>query len=384
MLAAANPVYGQYDRSRRPQENIGLPDSLLSRFDLLFIVLDQLDPAIDRHLSEHVIKSHQYRRPGTIMEPEALNQASTLNLDDPAEANQDTPVWQRGGRGTETSRGDGRAGDVLTKDFLKKYIHYAKHRVTPVLSDAAMENISQAYARMRSQQSQRNLPVTARSLETIIRLSSASAKARLSPSVDEEDVEVAVELINFVLFHEIGDPVEGTAVAAAVAAGRRSGEGSASANAGAVEEEKGDEAGSSSSSSSSASSSSLRGRKRLRRGRDAWGSGAGDEEEELDDDDDVDFSGESKRPDRGASAAGAAGAPTQTTLLLEQISAFGVEDFALSALLQHMRGSVVVAVRELAGLEFHVLCEMLTAIEANGKIMFTEGQDAESSNIIVM
>jgi hypothetical protein len=43
-----------------------------------------------------------------------------------------------------------------------------------------------------------------------------------------------------------------------------------------------------------------------------------------------------------------------------------------------------VAVRELAGLEFHILCEMLTAIEANGKIMFTEGQDAESSNIIVM
>jgi DNA replication licensing factor MCM3 len=76
VLAAANPVYGQYDRSRRPQDNIGLPDSLLSRFDLLFIVLDQLDPALDRKLSEHVIKSHQYRRPGTTMEPEQLNQAS--------------------------------------------------------------------------------------------------------------------------------------------------------------------------------------------------------------------------------------------------------------------------------------------------------------------
>jgi DNA replicative helicase MCM subunit Mcm2 (Cdc46/Mcm family) len=92
VLAAANPVYGQYDRSRRPQENIGLPDSLLSRFDLLFIVLDQLDPVLDRHLSVHVIRSHQYRRPGTAMEPEPLNQASSLNLEDPTEAMIDTQV----------------------------------------------------------------------------------------------------------------------------------------------------------------------------------------------------------------------------------------------------------------------------------------------------
>lgn len=64
VVAAANPIYGQYDRREPPQKNIGLPDSLLSRFDLLFIVLDQLDPVLDRRLSEHVIRSHQYRRPG--------------------------------------------------------------------------------------------------------------------------------------------------------------------------------------------------------------------------------------------------------------------------------------------------------------------------------
>jgi hypothetical protein len=58
---------------------------------------------------------------------------------------------------------------------------------------------------MRSKQSQKNLPVTARSLETLIRLASAHAKARLSQAVEEEDVEVAVELMNFVLFHEVGD-----------------------------------------------------------------------------------------------------------------------------------------------------------------------------------
>ena len=58
---------------------------------------------------------------------------------------------------------------------------------------------------MRSKQNQKNLPVTARSLETLIRLSSANAKARLSSSVDDEDVETAIELMNFVLFHEIGN-----------------------------------------------------------------------------------------------------------------------------------------------------------------------------------
>lgn len=54
----------QYDRSLTPTKNIGLPDSLLSRFDLLFIVLDQMDPDIDRQISEHVLRMHRYRSAG--------------------------------------------------------------------------------------------------------------------------------------------------------------------------------------------------------------------------------------------------------------------------------------------------------------------------------
>lgn len=205
VLAAANPIYGNYDKSRRPQENIGLPDSLLSRFDLLFIMLDQLDPSSDRTLSEHVIKCHQFRRPGTIMEPEPFNQTS-LNLDEDNEERV-TNVWQRGGRLGDRAvmQGDGRAGDILSKEFLRKYIFYAKNRlVAPKLSEEAMENISTAYANMRAKQTKQNLPITARSLETIIRLSTAHAKARLSDHVENEDVECAVELMHFVLFHEIG------------------------------------------------------------------------------------------------------------------------------------------------------------------------------------
>ena len=54
-------MFVQYDRSLTPTKNIGLPDSLLSRFDLLFIVLDQMDPDIDRQISEHVLRMHRFR-----------------------------------------------------------------------------------------------------------------------------------------------------------------------------------------------------------------------------------------------------------------------------------------------------------------------------------
>ena len=138
------------------------------------------------------------------MEPEPLDQSSSLYLD-ANEAPKETVVWQRGGRGSEMSRGTGDEGDVLTKDFLRKYIHYARSRVKPVLSAEAMEAISSAYAEMRSKQTPKNLPVTARSLETIIRLASAHAKSRLSSSVEESDVEEVLDIMNFVLFHEIGD-----------------------------------------------------------------------------------------------------------------------------------------------------------------------------------
>ncbi|XP_015876872.1 DNA replication licensing factor MCM3 [Ziziphus jujuba] len=204
VVAAANPIYGTYDRSLTPTKNIGLPDSLLSRFDLLFIVLDQMDPDIDRHISEHVLRMHRYRS--------ELDGGKTT-LDDGSrygtgdEADTITPVFVKYNRtlhGKKTERG--RKRDTLTIEFLKKYIHYAKHRIQPDLTDEASEQIAMAYAELRNAGSNAKtggtLPITARTLETIIRLSTAHAKLKLSRKVSKSDVEAALKVLNFAIYHK--------------------------------------------------------------------------------------------------------------------------------------------------------------------------------------
>ena len=61
VLAAANPVYGRYDPFKTPMQNIGMQDSLLSRFDLVFILLDTVDLESDRLISDRVARVHRYR-----------------------------------------------------------------------------------------------------------------------------------------------------------------------------------------------------------------------------------------------------------------------------------------------------------------------------------
>ncbi|XP_028754886.1 DNA replication licensing factor MCM3 [Neltuma alba] len=204
VVAAANPIYGTYDRSLTPTKNIGLPDSLLSRFDLLFIVLDQMDPDIDRHISEHVLRMHRYRSAIDGGEA-AFDGVSRYGREDDADA--DSAVFVKYNRmlhGKKTDRS--RKRDVLTIKFLKKYIHYAKHRIQPELTDEASDHIATAYAELRNAGSNAmtggTLPITARTLETIIRLSTAHAKLKLSRQVSKSDVEAALKVLNFAIYHK--------------------------------------------------------------------------------------------------------------------------------------------------------------------------------------
>ena len=216
VIAAANPIYGQYDTHKDPHRNIALPDSLLSRFDLLFVVTDDIDDFRDRQISEHVLRMHRYRQPGTeegAPVREQQHQTLGVGLDEENDTNQPTQVYEKfnimlhAGVTVTSGRGSARRVDVLSIPFIKKYIQYAKLQRKPVLTKGAADHIVATYSALRNDELEGNQrktsPMTARTLETLIRLATAHAKARLSHKVEEKDAEAAESILRFALFKEV-------------------------------------------------------------------------------------------------------------------------------------------------------------------------------------
>ncbi|KAF2719255.1 DNA replication licensing factor mcm3 [Polychaeton citri CBS 116435] len=216
VVAAANPIYGQYDTHKDPHRNIALPDSLLSRFDLLFVVTDDIEDVRDRQVSEHVLRMHRYRQPGTeegAPVREQLNQTLGVGLEEEADANKPSEVYEKfnvmlhAGVTVTIGRGSSRRVEVISIPFIKKYIQYAKQRIKPVLTKGAADHVVSAYSSLRNDEMEGNQrktsPMTARTLETLIRLASAHAKARLSQRVELKDAEVAEEILRYALFKEV-------------------------------------------------------------------------------------------------------------------------------------------------------------------------------------
>uniref|UniRef100_A0A673I249 DNA replication licensing factor MCM3 n=1 Tax=Sinocyclocheilus rhinocerous TaxID=307959 RepID=A0A673I249_9TELE len=210
VLAAANPVYGRYDQYKTPMENIGLQDSLLSRFDLLFIMLDQMDPEQDREISDHVLRMHRYRDPheqdgAALALGGAIDALATEDPDVTQEEEEELQVYEKHNL---LLHGSKKLKDrVVSKAFMRKYIHVAK-ALSPVLTQDAANHIAEEYSRLRNQEQlgsdiARTSPVTARTLETLIRLSTAHAKARMSKVVELVDTDVAVELVQFAYFKKV-------------------------------------------------------------------------------------------------------------------------------------------------------------------------------------
>jgi replicative DNA helicase Mcm len=163
VLAAANPKWGRFSNDRTISEQLDLPPTLLSRFDVIFSIRDLPNQERDRRLADGILASHR--------EGEAM-------------------VWTAGRTG-------GPGGAPFPPDLLKKYIAYAKRTVRPILSEEALTVLSDYYVKVRGQGEEPNspVPITARQLEALVRLSEAAAKARLSPEVGVEDARRAVQIM---------------------------------------------------------------------------------------------------------------------------------------------------------------------------------------------
>ncbi|KAG1783608.1 MCM2/3/5 family-domain-containing protein [Suillus placidus] len=204
VIAAANPIYGQYDIHKDPHKNIALPDSLLSRFDLLFIVTDDVDEERDRRIADHVLRMHRYMPPGVEDgTPVHDNLSQPLAIDGP---------------GVQSAEVD---GGIETSPFEKydPLLHVgltaAKSRTrrgkqvkTEFSQKARPNHIVNVYANLRNEDEgqtnrKKTAPLTARTLETLIRLSTAHAKARLSVKVESEDARAAEEIMRYALYKEV-------------------------------------------------------------------------------------------------------------------------------------------------------------------------------------
>ena len=172
VLAAANPIGSKYNPRLPITKNIDLPPTLISRFDLVYLVLDQVDEAMDRRLARHLV--------GLYLE------------DAPATA----------------------ATDIVPIELLTAYISYAREHVAPVLTAEAGDMLARRYVELRKagedpRSTERRITATTRQLESMIRLSEALARMRLKSVVSAADVEEAYRLIREAAKSSATDPTTG-------------------------------------------------------------------------------------------------------------------------------------------------------------------------------
>lgn len=197
VVAAANPRYSQYDSTKSPAYNVNLPDSLLSRFDFLFIILDSPNPELDRQIATKVLSNHRYNA-------KVMDEHGEEEVKD----SEDTAIFQKFDKLLHASFVNNTAAgrrahntEILSIPFIKKYLEFAKSSYQPTLDEDAAAFVAEAYAKLRNREDRKEsaFPVTARTLETLIRLSSAHAKIRLSEVVTKHDCEVALSIMKYAI-----------------------------------------------------------------------------------------------------------------------------------------------------------------------------------------
>lgn len=174
VISAANPIGGRYNSSKTFSQNVDLADPIISRFDVLCVVKDVVDPVKDEMLANFVVDSHFRSQPkGANLD----EQSAVHSQEDSLSSRPSDP-------------------DVLSQEMLKEYITYAKLNVFPKLHDADLDKLTHVYAELRRESSHgQGVPIAVRHIESMIRMSEAHARMQLRNYVSQEDVDMAIHVL---------------------------------------------------------------------------------------------------------------------------------------------------------------------------------------------
>ncbi|KAK9891070.1 hypothetical protein WA026_013395 [Henosepilachna vigintioctopunctata] len=181
ILAAANPAGGHYNKGKTVAENLKISAPMLSRFDLIFILLDNPDEEVDMMLSKHILGMHS-----------GFTNASMHNTT--VTSTQISPNEQSLRSRLQIQQNE--TIDFLPHNLFRKYIAYAQKYVNPNISDGAKDVIKEFYLNLRKKfRTGETTPVTTRQLQSLIRLTQARAKLELREEATVEDAQDVVEVM---------------------------------------------------------------------------------------------------------------------------------------------------------------------------------------------
>ncbi|XP_069499475.1 DNA replication licensing factor MCM2 [Ambystoma mexicanum] len=170
IIAAANPIGGRYDPSLTFSENVDLTEPIVSRFDVLCVVRDTVDPVQDEMLARFVVGSHIKHHPSS---KEAVNAG-----------------------GEEMVLPNTYGVEPIPQEMLKKYIIYAKEKVRPKLNQMDQDKVARMYSDLRKESmATGSIPITVRHIESMIRMAEAHARMHLRDYVVEDDVNMAIRVM---------------------------------------------------------------------------------------------------------------------------------------------------------------------------------------------
>ncbi|KAK8096463.1 minichromosome maintenance protein 2 [Apiospora kogelbergensis] len=189
IIAAANPIGGRYNSTIPFSSNVQLTEPILSRFDILCVVRDTVDPAEDERLARFIVGSHSRSHPST---------QPGIDGVDSMEVEQDST--ESFAKESQASQAKAKEGQI-PQELLRKYILYARDHCSPKLLHMDEDKVARLFADMRRESLATGAyPITVRHLEAIIRISEAFCRMRLSEYCNSHDIDraIAVTVDSFV------------------------------------------------------------------------------------------------------------------------------------------------------------------------------------------